>query len=252
MILLAQLAVSAISGSKGGAILTYIFVITLLSCRSGFRGHVIMQKYRKMISYLFVSAVSIGVIVLFVTIGDVEQSLLAFLYRALMSGDAIIYYYQPEVLASFKHLGVIDFIGHELNPILGLFRIVPYDEPIGYQMVVRYLATYGNEELATILGPNAPFYVEGHIYFGLFGGVIYSFILGYFVSFVRKQFFNRSESNIIMFTFMFNLTSFILMLPQDSTLFVSNLFDSMLLTLIILACIKVTFSSFSSSREYIY
>lgn len=232
-ILLIQIVFSAASGSKGGSFLTFIFLITLLANRNEFRSMPQITKYKKYIKYMLITGIVVGTAVLYVTIGDVNKSLFAFVNRVMMAGDAIIYYYNPDVLRSFESYDLLDFILHELNPILGFFRLAEYEYPLGYQMVVRYLATYSTEEFLTVLGPNSPFYIEGHIYFGSVAGLLYSFLMGYFVSYIRKIYFNSSNLNIIKFIFLFNLTSLIPSLPQDSNFFTIQLFDSMLLTIVV-------------------
>lgn len=243
VILLIQIIFSATSGSKGGTFLSFIFLIALLSERNEFKDIPQLLKYKKLIKYLFASGVVVGTIVLFAKYGDINKSLFALLHRIMMAGDAIIYYYNPAVFDSFRSYGLWDFILHEANPILGFFRLADYEYPLGYQMVVKYLATYGYEELATVLGPNAPFYVEGHIYFGPVAGLGYSFLMGYLVSYVRKQYFNTNNKNLVSFVFLFNLTSLILTIPQDTTFFTIQFFDSMFLTVIVFVFYIIAFSS---------
>lgn len=250
VILMVQIVFSATSGSKGGSFLAFIFLIALISNRRELSRLPQFSKYKRMIKYMFISGVLIGIVVLFAKYGDVNKSVFALIHRVMMAGDSIIYYYHPDVIESFRHNGLWEFILHEVNPILGFFRLAEYEYPLGYQMVVRYLATYSTEELATVLGPNSPFYVEGHIYFGSIAGLGYSFLMGYLVSYVRKKYFNSDKLNIISFVFLFNLTSLILTIPQDSTFFIIQFFDSMFLTVIVYIFYAVAFSAIRQNTAH--
>jgi len=247
-ILLIQIIFSATSGSKGGTLLSFIFLITLIANRNDFRIMPQISIYKKLIKYLFASALLIGTTVLFITTGDITLSLFGMYHRAMMAGDAVIYYYRPDIFESFSSYGLWDFIYHEVNPILGFFKLAEYESPLGKVLVERYLASISAQELASDFGPNAPFYVEGHIYFGTIAGLGYSFILGYAVSYVRRQYFNATNIGIVPFIFLLNLTSLVLTAPQDTTFFITQCMDSMLLTILVYLFYSMTFSTFIRNK----
>lgn len=229
--LLILLFITIAGGSKGG-ILNYVFLLAFAKRYPRFS----KSNYFKNINKIQVSLVLLGgLTALFIISTSTSSMVDAFgglMLRFLYFGDSILYYFTPASVAHFKAYNVFDFLSYELNPILGLTRIVPYKQPLGYDMVVSSLKS--NEVLNSVVGPNVPYYIKGHMFFGSFGGLIYSFFVGGFVGFFRKILFRASGKrigylkifvliyvNLILFTF-----------PQDSSLFISYLTDTVIFGLI--------------------
>lgn len=124
------------------------------------------------------------------------SSLNVLMFRLVSSGDTYYFAY-PD--ASIEHL-------NSSKPFLALFgdifstlRIIPradQPEPLGYQLYKLY---YNNDITA---GPNPRHNVFGYVYFGFYGSIIYSYLLGLLLSFVRnKLFFNFRKNALLQIAF---------------------------------------------------
>ena len=92
----------------------------------------------------------------------------------------------------------MDFILYEFNGILGMLRLTPYYEPLGYQMVKAYWNTSSLYD-DVVLGPNTVFFVKGHVFFGYVGGILYSFVMGVLSAYFRKKIIEIKIKNIFMY-----------------------------------------------------
>jgi hypothetical protein len=157
------------------------------------------------------------------------DSILGLGVRFLYFGDIIFYYYNPDAVAHFQKLGIIDFLKYELNPLLGILRITPYLTPLSFEMF-QY-SFNNNKFLDVVTGPNLPYYVKGHIFFGKYGALVYSFLIGLFIAHIRNLMFVKRSSYSVYLLFLFlNLNIFAL--AQDSALTLSIYFDSFIFSLI--------------------
>jgi hypothetical protein len=124
-------------------------------------------------------------------------------------------------------------------------RIVPYSKPLGFRLIDAFMG--GNSDT---FGPNVPFYVKGNIYFGYYGAFVYSFFLGGTIGFTRNLFYRmirKSTSSILMILLILHLNLIIFGIAQDSQLFISKLFDTVMLSLPII--IVVLYLHLSDSRQ---
>ena len=157
--------------------------------------------------------------------GKLEIAILKFFNRILYYGDVIIYYYNPKVYYKLNELNVIDYILHMINPILGFFRMVAYDEPMGYKMVLMTLESNELNRMISIVGPNFQYYVEGSVYFGYIGGLLYSFIIGSIVGKIRNYALKEEKESLIKIVFKIWLFINIFTLPMETTYFITKVFD---------------------------
>ena len=222
-VVLIEMILSCLNGSKS-AVLLFVCVLATATRHEAFRTMAVTARLNQYARRLMAAAVLWAIAVLGIEGGvGVGEAAWHFLVRIVFSGDMVLHYYHPDVIAHFAKYGPMTYLTDMLNPILGFLRLVPYREPLGYTMV-GLLA--GQNSPDTTVGPNTGFYVAGHIYFGAVGGFFYSMTIGYLVSFVRKLFFSPPKLGVIAFVSLLTLSIHIAVLPIDAQYFVSLLLDT--------------------------
>jgi hypothetical protein len=167
--------------------------------------------------------------------------------RMLLFGDSVLYYYTSDSIAYFSYIKSISYLGDELNPILGFFRLVEYNRPLGF-LLVDYNTNFAFE--ASTFGPNVPYYTKGYIYFGPFGAIAYSFFIGGVVGFVRQLIYTNAIRSQIGSVLVIHLNLIIFSIAQDSQLFISILFDTLIISLpFVLLTIGLHFSQIKKYFE---
>ncbi len=243
------LLILTLLGGGKGAILSYLYAISLFGIFSSFKNMTYYKYLDKIKIPIGVLGSIIALYIFSTTSEDFEKTIVAAGIRFLYFGDIIFYYYEPDSVKHFQQLGFLDFINREFNSILGLLRLTSYTNPLGYEMVV-YSLNLNMEQYDIIKGPNAPFYVKGHIFFGWFGGLIYSLFVGTFVGYIRKKLFkfNNNENVSIYVLGIIFINTIIFSFPQDSALFISVIFDTLIFSLIpfLLALLFTTKINFNS------
>ena len=88
-----------------------------------------------------------------------------------------------------------------------------------------------NEVLEVVTGPNLPYYVKGHIFFGKFGALVYSFLVGVLIAYFRNQLFKKqlSYSKYLILIFI-NISAF--SFAQDSALTISVMVDTIIFSIV--------------------
>lgn len=218
------MALTALDGSKG-ALVKFVICFGLFTQHPFFRGVYILPKSIKWLAPLVVIGL-FGTVatVLLKENTDTDAALFAFLRRLLYNADGVLYYYQPENLQYFAKYDATDFLPHILNPILGFFRITPYQEAFGNVMVDNVLPR--GLVMDVIVGPNSTFYLEGQIFFGYFGAFIYSFILGCIYSRMRSFYFSLTSSSAFFLIMINQIYQFAGALFGDVVLYVTQVFDT--------------------------
>jgi hypothetical protein len=213
-----------LSGSKG-VLLYFITLIPLLSKFEDVK-HLKIFKWIDLSKYVLLCGGVILALVIIIagTKGSTEQAVFALASRFLFFGDAMLYYYDHYSVKYFSHFNFIEFLNLELNSILGFFRIVSYKRPLGFELVNFKFSMISD----TVFGPNVPYYVKGHIFFGSVGAVIYSFFVGGVVGLIRRSFYKLLERprSIIISLLVIHLNLVIYNYPQDSQLLINVLFDT--------------------------
>jgi hypothetical protein len=119
-------------------------------------------------------------------------------FRLMEFGDIMLYYKTQLVRDYFVNFNLVEFILYEFNGILGMLRLTPYYEPLGYQMVKAYWSSSSLFD-DVVLGPNTVFFVKGHVFFGYVGGILYSFVMGVFSAYFRKRIIEIKIKNIFIY-----------------------------------------------------
>jgi oligosaccharide repeat unit polymerase len=231
VMLLVLFLFACLSGGKG-IVLSYIALIGIIAV---FKKTSLTSAFRKITKIkipLLVGGIVLAVVILMkgssTDNSSAQDGLIKLGIRFLYFGDAIIYYYTPNVVAHFQHYNVIDFINYEFNGLLGLLRIVEYKKPLGNELLLYYIND--SQDTGLSIGPNLPYYVSGYIFFGSFGAIIYSFIVGMVVGFVRRLLFSldkRKLSFIAVILIVF-LNVLIFGFPQDTQLVISMVTDTLI------------------------
>jgi hypothetical protein len=142
-----------------------------------------LKKIKIFGKYAFIAALSYMFIVIVKT-GVETTATNSFVTRLVGSGDTFYFFYVFDLYDYFK-LGPLDFIIHIFNPVLGFFRIVPYEYPIG-----AYILYYAIDLPLSSFGPNSQHHIEGLLYFGKIGTFFYSFAIGFMIAQIRLSLLN--------------------------------------------------------------
>jgi hypothetical protein len=128
----------------------------------------------------------------------------------------------------FSNLNFFDLVKEDFNSVAGLLRLVPYKRPIGFDMVEYQVGI----SLDTVFGPNVPYYVKGHIFFGALGAIVYSCFVGAVVGYVRRLYYNllNTQHSILHMLLVIHLNLIIVSYPQDSNYFITVVFDTIILS----------------------
>lgn len=158
------------------------------------------------------------------TKGSSEEAVFSLGKRFLFFGDAMLYYYNSYVIKHFSYYNYKDYLPYDLNPVLGFFRLVPYVQPLGFDLVEYTTSIYED----TVFGPNIPYYVKGYIFFGPIGAFVYSFIVGGIFGWVRSLYYNLLEKpkSVIVALLIIQLNLSIPGMPQDSQVYLNVMFDT--------------------------
>lgn len=131
--------------------------------------------------------------------------------------------------------------------VLGFFRIVPHSEfpePIGYTLKSMFY------NLSSLTGANARHNVFGLVYFGFYGSILFSFIIGFIIGAVRNLFFKCKSSSNLVKIFVVLLYLSVFSLETDPTLFFSNLTDLFLvLAFVFITSILIYFTHVKSRNS---
>lgn len=182
----------ALSGSKGDfmTIAFYLFIYIILNGNQYNKYFTNIKNYERLV-------IVVGMFFAFGTIlltnegYSLSSAFDTFIFRLVASGDTY-------------HFAYVNNNIHHINgehPFLALFgdflatiRLIPrtdVPEPMGYTLFKIFYPDIG------VAGPNARHNVFGYVYFGLIGSVLFSFLLGFFISFFRNKMFFVLRKNLI-------------------------------------------------------
>lgn len=232
----------ALSGSKGEFMsLGFLIFLFLLLNGADFK------KYFLRIRRLELLLLAGGVIVAFLTIivqsADGENSIGVFLFRLVASGDT---YYFAYPNGNIEHV-------NNASPFLALFgdifstvRIIPREnQPVilGVQLFRMF------SDLDITAGPNARHNVFGYVYFGFWGSIVFSYLIGFVLSITRNKLFFNLRKNIfgqLLFVFLYlNLSG----VETDPVMAVSNLENVLLILPVVLFICGLCYILFTRNKS---
>jgi len=158
-----------------------------------------LKRYFLNIGKFEITLILAGLFFVFLTIivqsqdnDDGFSSLSVFMFRLVSSGDT---YYFAYPNGNIEHLnGTKPFLAL-FGDIFSTIRLIPranQPEPLGFQL---YKLFYDSDVTA---GPNPRHNVFGYVYFGFYGSIIYSYLLGLLLSLVRNKLFFTFRKNSIL------------------------------------------------------
>lgn len=155
------------------------------------------EKIEKRINRFTVILFSLSLIMSLIIIStryitsDSDNSIVYLFKRLLLSGDVFIYSYGSDVLQYINKGNAFTGI---FSDILGLLRIVSWDKlPQVVGLQIFQIANNSNG----ITGPNPRHNVFGLLYFGYYGSIIYSFLIGLIINVFRNKIYYRLPQNFI-------------------------------------------------------
>lgn len=182
------------------------------------------KAYKKNLIYIGIVSILLFVgIVSKEAAGEGESLIISIGFRLMEFGDVMLLYSSDVVQDAFPSsiYNFWTYFTEDFSGILGMLRLVDYREPLGYIMVKAMMG----RELDVMTGPNTPAPIRGHIYFGFWGGILYSFIIGYVFARIRKWFFTYKINNLFYYSIIGFIFFNLMTLVRDSPAFFSLLFD---------------------------
>jgi hypothetical protein len=184
---------SVLSGSKSSfLIFGYIFFCYVIMTDNNKHIYYLFKKNEKIIVFI---AIFVAIIINSYRSNGLMSAISSFFLRFINSGDVYWYAYPN---------GCIEQLSKEhpwralFTDFLGLTRIIPWKElptAIGIDLYKMH------HSIDTIGGPNARHNVFGYIYFGYYGSMIFSFIIGFIIGRVRKIFLNINNKSLPVILF---------------------------------------------------
>jgi len=182
----------ALSGSKS-QLMTFGFIVFIYLILNGQRLKAHFVKLRKFEWYIVLA----GLTMMFFTIVAQSASttnnsgaINVFLFRLVASGDTYYFAYpnnQIEAIEGSKWF--LALFGDGLSTI----RIVPRQAQPGV-LGVQLFQRFTDSDLVT--GPNARHNVFGYVYYGFYGSILFSYLIGFVLSFTRNRLFFKLRKNL--------------------------------------------------------
>jgi hypothetical protein len=206
--------ISLLSGGARSALLDIVytgFLYGLFICR--FKEYTgVFNLIRKNLKIFFLFAF-IGALIVF-TIGLRREGnelhpLFAMILRFIQSGDIFMYAYQDNVIEQMKRANPLIVM---FADALGMFRVMSWSDiptELGNQLHRYHM---GND---LPMGPNPVHNVFGLFYFGYAGSLIYSFMIGWLLSFIRNKMIFFLPKTILGGLFFVLVTNALLAIPID-------------------------------------
>lgn len=225
--------------------ISYLIYVAITCVLSGSRSSIIIfgtaffyyvisfrEVYPKLNSYLskyelrilFV-LLSLAIVVNIIKFGNLSTGIQMLGVRILSFGDTYYYAYPNHLIEQVDNSQPFKSI---FSSFLGFFRIYSYSElpnPIGLDLF-HFFSSNGD-----VGGPNARQNIVSYLYFGLFGGLLFSYILGWITGYFRKLFFKTRHKTLLGIAisawlydaacgietdvnlYFFNINSFIIVVP---------------------------------------
>jgi hypothetical protein len=211
-----------LDGSKG-VMLPIIFAVTFLLAHRGLGvSNALRMRVKKYAFLLLVLGTSIAVLIKARDTGSIYGGLLGFFQRLLLAGDVILYYFpRREVIMTFVDPNVWGYLHNLLGDPLGMLRIVEYKAALGSIIL-------GSDEG---FGPNVQYFIQADLFFGIYFGILYCFIIGYMIASLRINFFKQATNSAVWLAFKLMLAASAFSFAIDAGLFVAPIITACILVL---------------------
>lgn len=191
--LLGHLVVTFLSGSKSSVwFFAMNYFCFLILNKSNPKIKDLMLKLRQyQLKIVLIGLIFAFCIILVTFDGDPSTAFLFLAQRIVGYGDVYWHAYPNAYIENLPH---DHFFIAVFSSFLGFFRIVDsssFPEPLGYSLTKMFYT------VDMIVGPNPRHNIFGYIYFGPYFSILYSFVLGTFLGYIRKLFFNAYSLRIL-------------------------------------------------------
>tara|TARA_R110000824_G_scaffold73985_2_gene188350 strand:- start:151 stop:1344 length:1194 start_codon:yes stop_codon:yes gene_type:complete len=195
LVLLFYVFVAIVSGSKG-ALLLMIFIISLMLyfSRKRLSSSRVEKKANKILIFILflVFPAALFTVIIQSGLDSYAEVAIAIAMRFIHTGQIFYMTYPNDILFSFPEAN--GFIAL-FRDIFGSLRIISWDElPVNHGLLAFQ---HHYPTIDTITGPNDRHNTFGLFYFGFFGSVIFSFLMGFIVSYIRNFLYKRLSFNLI-------------------------------------------------------
>lgn len=229
ILLITMILVNALDGSKG-ALFRYAICFGAFMYHPAFSNRrKLKERIKRLAPIALLSVLGLVVVVLYKESSNNEEVLFKLVKRLLYGSDALLFFYNDPNTDYFSHFSALDYPSYIANPVLGFFRLAPYQEALGNIMVENSLPP--GVEMDVIVGPNSAFYTEGQIFFGFYGAFVYSFLLGTLASYLRSWYFSCVKGSAFFIVFLSTVYQFSFAVLIDLKVFITQTFDAILFVL---------------------
>jgi len=192
--LLFYIIVALFSGSKG-ALLVMIFTISLMLFFSRrINSDVSLEKKatKLLLKILFlVFPAAIFTVFVQTDFENIYEVVLAIAMRFVHTGQIFYMVYPNDILFEFPNANGFVALFRDM---LGAWRIIDWNElPVNHGL----LAFQYHYALDVLTGPNDRHNTFGLFYFGFWGSIVFSYVIGFIMGFIRNKLYYRFRFNLI-------------------------------------------------------
>lgn len=195
---------SILSGSKSvfiGSIFIMFYVAYFISVKLS--APIIIKKFNKIAYKIFLLAAVSSVLILFLLFD--ENPLIKIIFRIVMTGDIFMMAYVDNNIEELKGNFLNLALPYKLVDILGLEHV----RAIGNQLITIVYGSMDNS------GPNARHNIFGYLSFGYMGSILFSFLIGLLIGFLRNKLIVLMKRNLESLTIFVLILSGIFSIETD-------------------------------------
>lgn len=236
---------SVLTGSKGAFLrLAFVYFCFIILNRE-YDKKLYKSLKKTQLYFMCLGILAAFSVIIITTEGNIWSGISVFLLRLIGSGDVYWLGYPNGMVEDvpYKNPFIVLF-----QSFLGFFRIVShtdFPEPIGYTLSSFFY------DKTSLTGANARHNIFGYVYFGFYGGIVFSFILGWIIGFIRNMFVNMKECSVTSKIIVLLLYMSVFSLEGDPTLYLSYLTDILVTLPIILILSIFLYLNNVSGRNFI-
>jgi hypothetical protein len=191
--LLGHIVVTFLSGSKSSVwIFAMNYFCFLILNKTNPRVKDLLLKLRQYQFKIVLTGLIFAFFVILITFDGEPSNAFLFLGQRIVGYGDVYWHAYPN--ATIENLPHDHFFLAVFGSFFGFFRIVDpstFPEPLGYTLTKMFYT------VDMIVGPNPRHNIFGYIYFGPYFSILYSFILGTFLGYIRRLFFNGYSLRIL-------------------------------------------------------
>lgn len=216
-----------LSGAKSGILFfLFLFILYAFSLTKSEEGYLLWQKSKKKsFFYLIIVLLCTLAIITFIS-GGITDGIFRLFSRVVAYGDVYLYSYTTDL----KNIQLDTPVKNIFGNILAAYRIIPREslkQAAGFQLFNNVYGTTGKN-----FGPNLRHNILGYLNFGFFGSILFSFIIGFVISYIRKIAYLRLKNNTLSRLMFILIMYFIVTINFDLLFFIDRM-NNFILTFII-------------------